>query len=484
MPDTTAIALELAQLEAKRSNLQVALANAQNTIQSGGLDAQATQSFQALVDTIQNQLLPEIEQQIQTLTGITDTPAASALTPVTSATPVVPASDAALPQPNLDPVLAMPEDPGFNPYPELTVGAGLPLAQDTGVDPYPELGLAAGIPAAQDTGADPYPELGLAAGIPLVQPQGAGVDPYPELGLAAGIPAALPTDQTGAAVVNSGIRGLTTAFQGTFSVNEALGLSGSSQDWRVRLQLAPNSNYLYNSGEANSILAPLKGSNGVIFPYTPQISTSYKANYSAVDLTHSNYKNYFYTNSAVDNITIKGTFTAQNFQEAQYVLAVIHFFRSASKMFYGATDANAGAPPPVLFLSGLGTYQFNRHPCVLTSFEYSLPQDIDYIRTSIPTDNINRQTQRQRATTVGGSAFAGILRLASALNIFGQPLTPGAIFNPRATGLANGATNNTYVPTKLEVSINLLPVQSRQQVSKTFNMRDYANGNLLRGGFW
>jgi hypothetical protein len=29
-----------------------------------------------------------------------------------------------------------------------------------------------------------------------------------------------------------------------------------------------------------------------------------------------------------------------------------------------------------------------------------------------------------------------------------------------------------------------LPVQSRQQVSNQFSVKDFANGNLLKGGFW
>ena len=42
----------------------------------------------------------------------------------------------------------------------------------------------------------------------------------------------------------------------------------------------------------------------------------------------------------------------------------------------------------------------------------------------------------------------------------------------------------TYVPTKMEIAISLLPMQSRQQVSTQFSLQAFANGNLLRGGFW
>ena len=98
-------------------------------------------------------------------------------------------------------------------------------------------------------------------------------------------------------------------------------------DWRVVLRLAPNSNYLYNAADAG-LLAPLKVTNGVIFPYTPSISTAYKANYSAYDLTHSNYRGYFYQNSYIDAVTVNATFTAQSTSDAAYVLAVCLLYTS------------------------------------------------------------------------------------------------------------------------------------------------------------
>jgi hypothetical protein len=44
--------------------------------------------------------------------------------------------------------------------------------------------------------------------------------------------------------------------------------------------------------------------------------------------------------------------------------------------------------------------------------------------------------------------------------------------------------NPTYVPTKIDLSITLHPVNTREQVSKQFSLKQYANGNQLRGGFW
>jgi hypothetical protein len=248
-------------------------------------------------------------------------------------------------------------------------------------------------------------------------------------------------------------------------------------DWRVRLRLAPRSKYLYNAPQPG-ILQPLTVTDGVIFPYTPSITTAYKANYSQSDLTHSNYRGYFYGSSAVDPINISATFTAQDTAEANYLLAVIHFFRSATKMFYGQ-DAERGSPPPLVYLSGLGEYQFNEHSCVISSFSYSLPSDVDYIRAGSP-GNIGTDltTRRDRQTVATNGIFGSLNRLASAF------LTKGALPNSPLAPTTLPLNNPTYVPTKMEISITLLPVQSRNQVSKQFSVKEFANGNLLRGGFW
>ena len=191
--------------------------------------------------------------------------------------------------------------------------------------------------------------------------------------------------------------------------------SPANGDWRVKLKLSQNATYLYKDGNANSILAPLAASDGVVFPYMPDIQTTYNANYDTTDLTHSNYRGQFYKSSYVGDINITGTFTAQNTQEANYLLAVIHFFRSATKMFYGEKDSFRGAPPPLVYLFGLGQYQFNAHPCVIRSFNYSLPDDVDYIRTKPNNYNVNLNDTLPKTESGGNPISAVISRLRNAL---------------------------------------------------------------------
>jgi len=244
-------------------------------------------------------------------------------------------------------------------------------------------------------------------------------------------------------------------------------------DWRARLSLAPNSNYLYNvpKGQAG-ILAPLQGTDGVIFPYTPAISVTYSAGYDASELIHSNYKVYQYKGSSVDTVSITADFTAQDTPEANYLLAVIHFFRSVTKMFYGQDqNPNNGVPPPLCYLSGFGAYTFDAHPLVVTNFTYSTPTEVDYIRAGSQTNQPGVNVAQQN--TVVNSFVPSVVRKAmSGL----APKVPN--FSTQNTLINSDAT---YVPTKIQLQITCIPIVTRNDISNKFSLKEYATGALLRG---
>jgi hypothetical protein len=196
-----------------------------------------------------------------------------------------------------------------------------------------------------------------------------------------------------------------------------INFSGGSTatDWRVRIS-CPAIDY-------SGVQAPLAATNGVVFPYTPQISVVHQANYTAQRFTHSNYPHYAYENSEVQAIQVTGEFTAQNYLEAQYVLACIYFFRAATKMFFGKSE-NAGNPPPLVFLNGYGTYYLPRVPCAVTQFSHTMPPDIDYI-------------------DAGGSR----------------------------------------IPTSSQMSIILQPMYSKKRIAESWSLSSFASGGLINGGF-
>lgn len=319
-----------------------------------------------------------------------------------------------------------------------------------------------------DDGSDPYVSNGQTT-IETIQPQqnaDDGSDPYVSNGQST-IPAPAPGQFT---LSESNARALSAAKEELRGQKTSQDQSNTAAlgDWRVKLSLAPGAEYLY-AGPNPGILLPLKQTGGVIFPYTPSISVNYAASYAATDPVHSNYKIYQYTSSSVDNIQISCVFTAQDTADANYLLAVIHFFRSVTKMFYGQ-DQNPinGTPPPLCYLSGMGAFQFDRHPLAITSFNYSLPTDVDYIQTGNADSlaGVNRQQTGNDTVTRYNQTL---------IDVGGNPPPPAWRNAP------TGAVEPTYVPTKISLSISAVPVVSRNDISNRFSLNEYGAGNLLRG---
>lgn len=164
---------------------------------------------------------------------------------------------------------------------------------------------------------------------------------------------------------------------GTFKTKTPATVASENNDWRVKLEV-PES-YL-----TSPVLEPLrKTDNSMVFPFTPTIILQHSANYSQVQPVHSNYPFPVYESSRIENIIITGDFYVETPEDAKYWIAVQHFLRSITKMFYGDTS-NAGAPPPITRLSGYGEFVFNRVPNVLQTYTTELPQDVDYIKTIVP----------------------------------------------------------------------------------------------------
>jgi hypothetical protein len=282
---------------------------------------------------------------------------------------------------------------------------------------------------------------------------------------------------------SKGLQGARTNTQAQSTAQDQANFA-LKQDWRVRLSLAPNSGYLYNALNVQGILQPLIETNGVVFPYTPSIQIQYNAHYDSYDLTHSNYKIHQYKNSSVDSITISCDFTAQDTAEANYLLAVIHFFRSVTKMFYGQDSIpKIGTPPPLCFLSGLGSFQFDNHPLAITNFAYNLPTDVDYIRASASATTaagVNKSPAQPPNKT---NAISNLRLSGSPRPIAAGGVTPATVFGQQTLIQTPSASSRTptYVPTKMNLSISAVPIVTRNDVSNRFSLRDYATGKLLQG---
>lgn len=155
---------------------------------------------------------------------------------------------------------------------------------------------------------------------------------------------------------------------------------------RLRAQTGAENQVYGPSGEGSgNILSILYETNGFLFPFTPTIEWSQSVEYSAVSLVHSNQDYHSYKNTPSTSLTVSGELVIQNYRDARYMLAVIHFLRVVSKMYFGKAEANypAGMPPPTLTLSGYGNYMFNDLPVIVKNHSFSLGKDVDYVDLNI-----------------------------------------------------------------------------------------------------
>lgn len=219
------------------------------------------------------------------------------------------------------------------------------------------------------------------------------------------------------------------------------------QDWRVRISISDQSKIFYHDSNSG-IMSPLASTNGVIFPYTPGITLNYSAGYSSQKPTHSIYPSFFYESSEVQAIQITGDFTVQNISEGRYLLACIYFFRSVTKMFYGASS-NAGNPPPLVFLDGFGSHYFPHVPVIVTSFQHVMSADVDFIE--VPSVAKTSPEYSDQPMFAEGNE-------------------------------SGGSPKTTRLPTVSQIQVGLQPVYSRNSVSG-FSLDEFARGNLLKQGF-
>jgi len=235
-----------------------------------------------------------------------------------------------------------------------------------------------------------------------------------------------------------------------------------NSDKRIRLRARDGEEErLY--GQRGNPLAPstiLYETNGIIFPYTPEIRVNQSPRWSSVEFVHSLQDWYYFSSIPSVEISISGTFTAQNRREARYLLGVLHFLRSYSKMEFGEkTDERLrGLPPPTLILEGYGDYMFNSLPVIIRNWDFSLPSNVDYVKVSLePNANNNDNFASLKASDI---------------------LIRYVVDKKDITTPTNGR-GNAYVPSITTISVSLVVQKSPLKLKKEFSLEDFVNGKLM-----
>lgn len=134
-------------------------------------------------------------------------------------------------------------------------------------------------------------------------------------------------------------------------------------DWRVRIS------------------APL-GFGEIVFPVIPNITLTQVANYTNVDLVHSNYPFMAYKNSQPQDISISCEWPVETVEDGKEYLQMVLLGRTLTKMFYGQ-GSDVGQPPVICTLKGFSlggeSYLLPNVPVVVKSFQMELKDDVSYM---------------------------------------------------------------------------------------------------------
>ena len=223
-----------------------------------------------------------------------------------------------------------------------------------------------------------------------------------------------------------------------------------AKDYRAKIQpmgkdyksmaliLGPNS--------TDNILKPLWKTQGLMFPYTPMIQVQHATvNYGNYELAHTNYDYFAYQKTSSPTATVTGVFGAHTQEEAEYMMAAIHFLRVVSKSNFGLTDPNRGTPPPKLAFSAYGDAMFNRTPVYIRTVAFGLDQDVDYVPV------------RQSVSTA---------------------------VQPGSDPTLDDMLANSYVPLILNIFVDVMVAPNPSKIRNEFNLDSFRKGKLLDKGYY
>jgi len=130
------------------------------------------------------------------------------------------------------------------------------------------------------------------------------------------------------------------------------------------------------------------GLNTLVFEVMPSISERNSASYDSFAPLHAGGEILKFRNTTARSWSISGKLIARTVEEASLNLAYINMIRTWNKPFVGSGTADTkytssaylGAPPPILTLSAYGEQMIGPIQCVLESYSWDWPNDVDYLQ--------------------------------------------------------------------------------------------------------
>lgn len=254
----------------------------------------------------------------------------------------------------------------------------------------------------------------------------------------------------------------------------------------------------------NGLLNPLKETGGMIWPYTPTISSNMEVDYQSMATVHANQDFHVYSKTPAVQLQVNGDFTVQNQKEGQYAMAAIHFLRTVTKMNFGENDALAGTPPPVLLFSAYGPYVFHNLPVIVKGFQIEFPDSVDYVQVQVSGSAGSKTILGTPASAAPEVESAGVSVIRTeSLPAIGsdQAPTPDRLYvipniaNPAGSPVPTTTTaipgktvqvpqNYTvWLPSQFKISATLIVQHTPKELRSRFNLNAYRDGALNQSDF-
>jgi len=258
-----------------------------------------------------------------------------------------------------------------------------------------------------------------------------------------------------------------------------------NQDFRAKLQAKPGAKQeVYGGGSKDyrkNLLAPIAYTNGLVFPYTPAIQVAHaQVDYSQYSLPQTNFDYMAFVRRASPTMSVTAPFTANNMEEARYMLATIHFLRSVTMTYFGIENRERrGTPPPVLLFSAYGPYMFERIPVIIRTVSFGLEQDVDYIPAGfmpndLPMSNDEKRLQELAVIDTSIDNDYGVAELEERKKL--KEKVKGNIKS------IEQAVAKSYVPAVLNIFIDLVYAPTPSTIRNGFNLDKFRDGSWLKGG--
>jgi hypothetical protein len=196
------------------------------------------------------------------------------------------------------------------------------------------------------------------------------------------------------------------------------------------------------------------------FPYTPQIEYGQEVKYDSYSMSHTNYQTYGYGRTENPSINMTCKFSAHTSEHFNLSAYALRFLRTYTKMNYGRTDPLRGLPPRILRFFAYGNQVFDNVPVVISKFNMTFPEDVDYVKGKIdPNSDLYKEIESVRKTSVPTNE------------------------TPEGEVPASGGPTEIYLPVFFTISIGLLVQQNLYKTVNNFNLQDFAAGKLNSRGY-